>query len=196
MRAESGHIALLDRHLARLTRGALVLGYPLDVKAARTQVAEQIGEGTEGARLTLADTGEISVGTWPLSDEPMRTAWLDPEPLAEAGTWRCALKTTDRGHYRARFERARQRGADEALLVIASGEVIEGTRTAVCAESDGRRWTPPLSAGGLPGVMRAHVLATDPRAGEKPMTPSDLREADALYLSNALRGWMPVTLVE
>ena len=101
-----------------------------------------------------------------------------------------------RSHYDARAERARRHGADEAILTNDRGEVVEGTFTTVWAEIDGRLWTPPLDAGGLAGVMRAHVLATDPRAGERMLTPDDLRAADALFLSNALRGWMPVRLVD
>ena len=133
---------------------------------------------------------------WPLDGDPLRTAWIDPELLGEAGGPLCTHKTTARDHYRARAERARQRGADEAVLVNAAGEVTEGTRTNVWAETAGRLWTPPLASGGLAGVMRAHVLATDARAGERVLTAADLQAADALYLSNALRVWMPVRLVE
>ena len=44
--------------------------------------------------------------------------------------------------------------------------------------------------------MRAHLLATRTDTGEDALRPDDLRAADAIYLSNALRGWMPVRLVE
>lgn len=195
MRAESGRIALLDRHLARLAASAETLGYPVDEDAIRQHLAEAVGEGVEGVRLTLGATGTFSVDTWPLADEPFRTAWIDPVPLSEAGTWRCTLKTTARDHYRQRAERARQRGADEAILTNARGEVVEGTRTSVWIERDGRLWTPPLSAGGLAGVMRAHILSTRAEAGERVLSAIDVQTADAVFLSNALRGWMAVGLV-
>lgn len=194
MRAEGGRVALLGRHLARLGASAAALGLEADLGAARRAVEAAVGEGAEGVRLTLGEAG-LDVATWPLVEAPFRTAWVDPEPLLEAGTWRCAHKTTDRAHYAARFDRARALGADEAVLVNDRGEVTEGTRTNVWAEIDGRLWTPPLEAGGLGGVFRAHVLATDPRAGERTLAPADLVEADGLFVSNALRGWMPVRLV-
>ncbi|MGB3543167.1 aminotransferase class IV, partial [Rubrivirga sp.] len=122
--------------------------------------------------------------------------WVDREPVLEAGSWRCTCKTTDRSHYRARYERALEVGADEAVLVNERGEVTEGTRTNVWVEVEGRLWTPPLQAGGLGGVYRADVLESDPRAGERTLTPADLEAADAVYLSNALRGWMPVSALE
>ncbi len=196
MRADGGRVALLDRHLARLAAAAAALGYGLDADAVRQRVERAAaGAGARGVRLTVGVGGDAEVGTWAVADEPMRSAWVDPEPLAEAGTPLCVYKTTDRDHYRRRWDRARGHGADEAILVNAQGLVTEGTRTNVWAEVDGRLWTPPLAAGGLPGVYRAHVLATTPEAGERLLTPADLRRARAVFLSNALRGWMPVRLV-
>ncbi|WP_218830557.1 aminotransferase class IV [Rubrivirga marina] len=197
MRAEGGRIALLDRHLARLGASAVTLGYRADLDAVRERVeAEAAGGGVRGVRLTLGEEGDVRVESWPLADAPFRTAWIDPEPFGDAGTWRTAHKTTERAAYRARHDRAVARAADEAVLINGRGEVTEGTRTNVWAEIDGRLWTPPLDAGGLGGVMRAHVLDTRAEAGERRLTPGDLRAADAVFLSNALRGWMPVALVE
>ena len=197
MRAEGGRVALLDRHLVRLAASAEAFGYALDVDAVRRCVEAEAGRagGTQGVRLTVGPEGDSEVEKWPLDDAPFETAWIDPEPFAEAGTWRCVHKTTARAAYRRRYDRALERGADETILVNVHGEVTEGTRTNVWAEVDGRLWTPPLNAGGLAGVMRAHVLDTLPEAGERALTPADLRAADALFLSNALRGWMPVRLV-
>lgn len=197
MRAEGGRVALLERHLARLGASAAALGYPARLGAVREHVeaAVRAERGVRGVRLTVGPEGDAELETWALDDRPFRLAAVDPEPLPEAGTVLCVHKTTARDHYRARYERARARGADEAVLVNEAGEVMEGTRTNVWVEIGGRLWTPPLAAGGLPGVMRAHVLTTDPRAGERPLAPEDLFAADAVYLSNALRGWMPVRLI-
>ncbi|WP_412070456.1 aminotransferase class IV [Rubrivirga sp. IMCC43871] len=196
MRADEGRVSLLDRHLARLTDSAGALGYPLDPAAARALVASRGGEGTQALRLTLGPGGDLDLSARPLASAPFETVWVDTEPLWEAGTWRCVYKTTARDHYAARAARAREHGADEAILTNLSGHVIEGTRTTVWAEIDGRLWTPPLAAGGLAGVMRAYLLDTRPEAGERTLTAGDLRVADALFLSNALRGWMPVRLVD
>ena len=192
MRAEGGRVALLDRHLARLAASAAALGYPLDAVAVRQRVAAEAGSDRRGVRLTLGPEGDVEVASWPLDAAPFRSVWIDAEPFEDAGTWRSAHKTTARDGYRRRHERAVAHGADEAILLNARGEATEGTRTNVWAEVDGRLWTPPLAAGGLGGVMRAHVLATRPDAAERTLTPADLRTADAVFLSNALRGWMRV----
>ena len=62
-------------------------------------------------------------------------------------------------------------------------------------EKQGRLLTPPLSAGGLPGVERAYLLETRPDAEEAVLTPADLERAEGIFLSNALRGMMRVELV-
>jgi para-aminobenzoate synthetase / 4-amino-4-deoxychorismate lyase len=52
-----------------------------------------------------------------------------------------------------------------------------------------RWWTPPLSSGVLPGVMRS-VLLEDAElgAGERVLTRTDVLNAEALLVCNALRG--------
>ena len=54
---------------------------------------------------------------------------------------------------------------------------------------DGRWYTPPLSSGLLPGVMRAALLA-DPAwaAEERCITRDDLARAEEIVVCNALRG--------
>lgn len=194
MRAEHGRVALLDRHLDRLASSAAAFGYPLNVGAVRQRLAAALGEGAEGVRVTLGEGGDLDVHTWALDDRPFRTVAVHPEPMPEAGGPLCVHKTTDRDHYERRFAWAQSVGADEALVLNPAGELMEGTRTSVWVVRNGALVTPPLASGGLAGVMRAHLLAvTD--AVERVVLPGDLTDADALYLSNALRGWMPVALV-
>ena len=195
LRVQDGRVALLDRHLARLAASADALGVPLHADGLRRRVESVGRHGTWGARLTVGADGDAAVEAWPLADGPLLTVWIDPEPLAEAGTVRCVHKTTDRAHYRRRYDRALGAGADEAVLVNGRGEVTEGTRTSVWALRDGRWLTPPLASGGLAGVMRGHLLDSRADCAESVLTPDLLRQSDALALSNALRGWMPVRLV-
>ena len=54
--------------------------------------------------------------------------------------------------------------------------------------------TPPLSSGGLPGILREQLLETG-RAEEAVLRWNDLLEADTLYLGNSLRGLMLAELV-
>jgi branched-subunit amino acid aminotransferase/4-amino-4-deoxychorismate lyase len=200
LRAEGGRVALLDRHLARLAASAGAFGYAFEPDGVRDRIAAALVGAAPAdvhrVRLTLGPHLDVEVEAARLDGFAFRTVWLCPEPLAEAGGPLCVHKTTDREHYERPYRAALARGADEAVLVNARGEVVEGTRTSVWVERGGRLLTPPLGAGGLPGVARAVVLETVPAAAEATLTPGDLRTADALFLSNAVRGLVRVRLLD
>ncbi|HEX9950899.1 MAG TPA: aminotransferase class IV [Rubricoccaceae bacterium] len=197
MRAEAGHVALLDRHLARLAASAPVFGCAFDESQTQAVVADALARAepapTHRVRLTLGD--RVHAEAKPLVGAPFRTVWLCPDPLREAGGLLCRHKTTRRAHYEAPYRRALAMGADEAILVSGAGEIVEGSRTSVWIRRGDAWLTPPLAAGGLPGIARAVLLASLPGACEARLTPDDLRTADALAVSNALRGLCPVSLV-
>lgn len=198
MRADGGEVRLLDRHIARLAASSVALGIAFDESMVRSAVCGALrrAEPAPAQRVRLTLGVRLDVGVGPLAGAPFRTVWLCPDPLLEAGGPLCQNKTTDRDHYERPFAQARTLGADEALLVNARGDLVEGSRTSVWVQHDGRLLTPPLSAGGLPGVMRAHLLATRPNAAEALLRLADLRGAEALFVSNALRGLVEVSLVE
>lgn len=194
MRAGASGIALWPLHRARLAASAAALGVPLDLDDVELVLAQKLDVWDARVRLTVGARGDVTVEVGSLAAAPAK-AWLDPAPFGQAGTRYCIYKTTRRAHYDARYGRARAHGADEALLVAPDGRVAEGTRTNVWIGRGGRLLTPSLSAGGLPGVMRAHLLATRDDTAEANLTPSDLFEADAVWLSNAVIGLVRVTVL-
>ena len=105
-------------------------------------------------------------------------------------------KTTRRAEFdRAWREAEAQRGFD-MLFFNERGELTEGGRSNVFVKIEGRWWTPPLSSGLLPGVMRG-VLLDDAAfaAGERVLTRADVLNAEALLICNALRGALPARLI-
>lgn len=196
--ADEGGVALLDRHLDRLAASAATFGFRHDeatVRAALDAATADLSDAPHRLRLRLDRSGAADVEAAPLgADAPMRRTAFHPEPVRPGGPfWR--HKTTRRPHYEGPYRRARADGADEAILLDAGGHVVEGTRTTVWVEKDGRILTPPLACGGLPGVFRAHLLATRPDAAEAMLTAADLLAADAVWLSNAVRGLFAVEVV-
>lgn len=187
-----GGIALLARHLVRLRASADTLGFRYDEAAVRAAIDEAtapLGEGgPQRLRLALAHGGLATVEATPLASlPPIHTAAVYPTPVVADGPfWR--HKTTRRAHYDGPLAWAQRVGADEAILVDLRGRVVEATRSSVWVETRGRLLTPPLTAGGLPGVCRAHLLATRPDAAEAALTSDDLFGAEAVLLSNAVRG--------
>lgn len=195
MRAEGGSVPRLDLHLARLAASADYFGFAYDESAVREAVGEAARQesGAARLRLTLDRLGRPHVEAAPLDDRAIRTAVIYPEPVSLDDPF-LRHKTTHRPFYDAALGFAREAGADEAILIDTEGFVTEGTFTNVWIERDGRLLTPPLTRSGLAGVERARRLATDPRAAEVPLRPDEMLRAEAVYLSNALRGFVRVTM--
>ncbi|HUA66073.1 MAG TPA: aminotransferase class IV [Alphaproteobacteria bacterium] len=78
-------------------------------------------------------------------------------------------------------------GADEALLLDTDGFVTEGTSSNIFWVKRGALYTPPISAGILPGVTRAVVseIAADIGVSirEENIRIKDLGQADGIFLS-------------
>lgn len=95
---------------------------------------------------------------------------------------------------------ARAVGADEALRLDTEGFVVEGATSNVHAVLGGTLMSPPPSAGGLPGIVRARVIDAASRLGipvrEERITVDVLRSADEVLLSSSLRGVVPVTRLD
>jgi branched-subunit amino acid aminotransferase/4-amino-4-deoxychorismate lyase len=108
------------------------------------------------------------------------------------------LKSLHRPHHQAARAAAAAAGFDEALWIDPRGLVLEGAVTNIFVVREGRVVTPALSAGILPGVMRARVLclASPPARSERDLGIVELRQADEVFVTNALLGIMPVAQVD
>jgi para-aminobenzoate synthetase/4-amino-4-deoxychorismate lyase len=104
-------------------------------------------------------------------------------------------KTSIRSRYDAAWRAAESEGAFDTLFFNERGELTEGGRSNVFVKIAGRWYTPPLSAGVLPGVMRG-VLLDDPAwdAIECPLTRESLAHAQEIVVCNALRGPLKAVL--
>lgn len=89
-------------------------------------------------------------------------------------------------------------GFDEALLIDPQRRVLEGATTTVFMVKDQVVSTPSLHSGILPGVMRACVIQLLASQGvrECDIDIAELREADEVFVTNALLGVMPVARVD
>jgi para-aminobenzoate synthetase/4-amino-4-deoxychorismate lyase len=188
----------LERHLARLERSAQVLGFELDREAllATLQSYSRGIPAVARLRLALAHDGRVSLTHAPLVPLPAGPVGLllGDDALPEARPL-AAHKTTQRRPYDAGVRAAEQVGAFDTLFFNTAGRLVEGGRSNVFVRLDGRWWTPPLSDGALPGVMRG-VLLDDPAwdAHERSLTRADLARAEAIVVCNALRGALPAEL--
>ncbi|MFM1816055.1 MAG: hypothetical protein RLZ98_2750 [Pseudomonadota bacterium] len=197
---ESGYW-LLDEHIARLARSAQALGFALDLPLARVRLAEAPGPRDEPVlfvRLLLSREGgiEVSVAPLQLPDPSRPLRFTISEFRVSSADSLLAHKTTRREFYDREHARlAAAHGLDEVLFLNEHGELTEGSRTNIFIEREGRLLTPPLSAGVLPGTLRARLIA-DGRAIEAPLTLEDLEPDQGVYLGNSVRGLLPARRAE
>jgi 4-amino-4-deoxychorismate lyase len=181
-----GHgVTHADLHRARMARGALALGYVFDPDAAQAAM-DVTGDVPLRCRLTLGADGRFDLTTAPLPPTPDRwRVGIAGERLRAADPW-LGVKSTHRGVY-DRARAALPAGLDEWLFLNERDEVCEGTITNLFVQlTDGRRVTPPLACGVLPGILRQTLLADG--WAEAVLTLDDLARARRVWMGNALRG--------
>jgi branched-subunit amino acid aminotransferase/4-amino-4-deoxychorismate lyase len=89
---------------------------------------------------------------------------------------------------------ARAAGVDEAILLDASGTLIEGaTSNLFVASQEGRLWTPAIASGAVAGIARSLALERIPEIEERDIAKSELLAAKELIAVNAVRGARPIT---
>ncbi|HEF4739163.1 aminodeoxychorismate synthase component I [Burkholderia multivorans] len=196
----------VNRHLARLQRSAEAFGFRFDADALRraidTRCAALDGDGPYRMKLSLAKDGTLDIvaaALKPLPAGPVRV-WLAADHGFAPTRANDALllhKTTRRADYDRAWQAAEALGGFDMLFVNERGELTEGGRSNLFVKLDGQWVTPPLASGVLPGVMRA-VLLEDPAFGavERIVTRDDLARAQALLLTNALRGALDAVLMK
>ncbi|VWB29202.1 anthranilate synthase [Burkholderia lata] len=197
-------IRYLDRHLARLQRSADAFGFRFDTDALRREIdarcAALDGDGAYRMKLALAKDGTveiISAPLKPLAAGPVGVLLASAHGFAPTRASDTLLlhKTTRRAEYDRAWQVAEALGGFDMLFVNERGEVTEGGRSNLFVKLDGQWVTPPLESGVLPGVMRG-VLLDDRAFGatERVVTRDDLARAEALLLTNALRGALDAVL--
>jgi branched-chain amino acid aminotransferase len=97
--------------------------------------------------------------------------------------------------------RRRAPGVNEAILCAGNGSIAEGATSNVFFVVAGVLCTPGLEVGLLDGVTRGKVLGLARDAGlltREPsfVAPEQLRRADEVFLTSAVRGILPVTTVD
>jgi para-aminobenzoate synthetase / 4-amino-4-deoxychorismate lyase len=191
---------LIELHLDRLADSATYFAFPFDRAVTRAELLEHAGafgdERPRKVRMLLHSDGSLHIASELIPEsadgKPVRVSIArertDPrDPML-------FHKTTHRPLYARALAEANQAGMDDVLFLNIRGEITEGAIHNVFVERDGRWFTPPIECGVLPGVYRRHILETRPNVEERVLHLEDLAEADAIYLSNAVRCLRPAII--
>jgi len=224
IRCYAGRVFRLEDHLRRLAAGAraLALDLPGGVEAMRRIVldtARAHGEPDAYVRLVVSrGVGELGVD--PTTCPEPRVVCIaagvriyPAEKLAEGlalatSSWRRPgpdvldprVKSLNYLNNALAKLEARQRGADEALLLNAAGAIAEASVANVFAIQGGRVATPPPTDGALAGITRATVLELAAELGlpaaERSLGRFDLFDADEVFLTGTGARIVPVASLD
>ena len=199
----TGEMALLDLHLDRLLRSAQALGFANPPRESiRRQIVEHVAstplKGSDlRVRLLMGPSGKVALESYtlpPLTGVPLvaisPVRLKSPEPFLQH-------KTTYRPWYADTMSWLTDHPDFFDLIYLnEKNEVCEGSRSNVYLMQDGVWVTPPLTCGLLGGVVRRQLLASG-QVVEKPIPAASLlTHPGQLRLSNGLRGWFDVQLVD
>ena len=211
-----------ERHWARMRRDAAKMNVPFpDSPAWLEQRLQRLIEANQAWNATLRavivrNRGGMWAGMW---EGPAEEREFDAIAFtADVNQWGAGARLGMAAHARhaagefagtkylswsenlTRYERARELGLDEVVLLNERGEVSECTSANIFAVEGGSVWTPPLASGCLPGVTRAVLLeeihALGLRIGEKALLPAALESADEVFLTSTTREVMPVISIQ
>jgi branched-chain amino acid aminotransferase len=188
----------LEDHLKRLERSALNLRLPVDLEAIRSDANRLLahagpGEDHELLRIVITRGGRRLLLTEPLPDTPERirlqSITYSPTRVLDG------VKSLSYAGNMLASRLARERGADEALLVTPHGRVLEGPTWSFFWVAGGRLRTPPLEDRILDSITRRYVIE-ECEAEEAPCTMDDVARAEEAFIASTVREVMPIAAVD
>jgi branched-chain amino acid aminotransferase len=214
---EAAHLARLRRSCERLLIALPRSDQQLAEIVASTISASHLPEcyvrvmvtrGVGPMNIDLAQATQPSILVFALPLTPLAASvyadgiavGLSRAARATDGTRAVGAKTSNYLGSVMALHEVKQRGAQEALILGPSGEVIEGATSNVFVVRRGELLTPPIDAGILAGITRQTVLEVAAEQAlpvhETPLHPSDLYRAEEVFITSTVREVVPVVRVD
>lgn len=221
MRAYTGHVFRLDRHLNRLAHSAEILGIPAETPALKDAVMETLhANNLSDARIRIT----VSIGEGGMVPDPgtcsqptvlVTAAEYKPYPEEVYQRGFRAIVSSIRRNSQSPLSRlksasylesmlarqeAREAGADEAICLNEKGLLAEASMCNVFLVADSTIKTPGQESGILPGITREVVLELASqlsiKTGEQDITLDELLQAQEAFLTNSVMEVMPLIEID
>ena len=190
LRVQDGYPFLWSLHLCRLEYFGRVIGKKLNVDRLENSVFPRMMKLQNGVlRIEMSESGELSFATRSVSSQGL----LKWKYYVEAGSEHSALKRVERIEWN---RDKNQHQVDVLVLHTKDNLYLECCigNLFIYQNSTCQWYTPPLSKPILPGIMRSVLLSHAPQYGLLINEESvSVQESDSLYLTNAVRGRVPLS---
>lgn len=224
LRTYGGKPFALDEHLERLASSArrVFIELPLSQAELKAEVLEAVAQSQhdECYVRVMITRGMGALGLDPgLAEDPLRVLIVAPlstpaDSAYQNGIDVISYQTTrvndateaagaKIGNYLIAVlanRQAAERGAKEALIVNAEGEVLEGATSNIFWFAGDRLLTVPLQAGILDGITRRHILKAASELGietaESVPQLAELKASQGVFISSSIREMLPVVRID
>jgi branched-chain amino acid aminotransferase len=196
IRVYAGRTFALADHMTRMEQSAANLRLPADVATLRAEaeaLLERAGPVEALLRLVITRGGRRLAFIEPLPEHPesirLATVTFAPTRVLDG------IKSLSYAGNMLTTRLAKERGADEALLVTPHGRVLEGPTSSFFWVSGGTLRTPPLGEHILDSITR-RLLVEELEVSEETCTLDDLAGADEAFLASTVREVQPVAAID
>lgn len=196
--------AFLERHLARLEKGAEWLGIPRARERVQQMILSKLASCPEAPTAMRADApghGIPGTSSWPRDRDtaPGARVGLYFPKQGKARGPEDTIKHTQRAAKTTARNEAKGAGCWDAIVVDPSGTAVETTVANLFAFLEGTLVTPGDDHFPLPGIARSVVLEEAARLGVptafRGLTFEDLTRAEEVFVTNSIVGVLPVGFV-
>ena len=219
IRVENSRVLHLKAHVSRLAEAFSVRRYAMPVSyeelARRVQgtrarnnlqsgamrISISLGPGPRGLLVPAEPDCTVLISAHPQNFTPLAPAKIGIATVTRRNEMSPTSRVKSLNYLDSILVRqeAADRGWDDALVLNTQGRIAETAMANVFILFGQKLVTPSVAEGALPGVVRAKVLrhASDLalQIEERAVQPSELTEADGVFLTNSLIGLRPVAEV-
>lgn len=190
---------LLKFHMIRLSESAGYFDFRYDKKRVM-KTLKRLAQSFNGkdscrVRLLLERAGGVSASNSPLKKNSRRGLIAISSKTVDSRDPFLFHKTTNRRLYDTEHKLYKDKGFFDVIFRNERGEVTEGAISNIFIKKKNTYYTPPLECGLLNGVYRRYLISDKRlRIKEKILYADDIKTADRIILTNAVRGMVTVSL--
>lgn len=209
MRVRKGKILYSEYHFERLFSGLDILHFKRPIFFTSQNLTGQILNlceknncaGSARIRLSVSrgngglydcdDNCSYLIECWPLERKGLNENGLivDVFPGARKSIDAfSSLKSANYLSYTMAALWAKENKLNDALILNSNGRICDATIANVFWAKDDKLFTPPLSEGGIAGVMRRTLMETSGSVIESVLTEKIFLDADEVFLTNVITG--------
>ncbi|MBF0478059.1 MAG: aminodeoxychorismate synthase component I [Candidatus Omnitrophica bacterium] len=191
----------LNDHINRLKNSCQYFAYPLDDKNLKLLI-KTIQHTLKNNPPTIIKIMVAANGKMRWEVRPFKKFTNNGEPLKiiiaeqklDSQNKFLFHKTTRRPWYEKASKLTKNNQSYEVIFFNQRGELCEGSRSNIFIDMAGQLFTPALTCGLLPGILRGRLLKQN-KCKELILHKTDLDRAQAIYCGNSVRGLVQVKMV-